>query len=88
MATLSRTTIGDVYLALKSILNVIARPIWVDSSSNIKGVTTVTTVTTVAEVMRVNSFGSATTNQQSTLYLSAYSWERTNWANNVRRCIT
>ncbi|MCX6791057.1 MAG: hypothetical protein NTV62_02585 [Candidatus Gribaldobacteria bacterium] len=49
---------------------------------------TVTTVTTAADVTRLNNLGSASTNQQSALYVQLYGQERLNWANSIRNRIT
>lgn len=91
--------VSDIYLALKSLLNVISRPLWVDSASsranvNIRNtagtadtlttVTTVTTVTTAADVTRLNNIGPSATIQASALYVQAYDISRSNWQANVR----
>jgi hypothetical protein len=94
MAYLPAQTITDIYAALKSILNVLSRPIWTDPTTgkvNINTIGTLSTLsalTTAADVTRVNNVGSATTNQQSTLYVQLYGQERLNWANCVRARIT
>jgi hypothetical protein len=87
----NRSVIADVYAALKSILNVLSRPIWTDPSTgriNVAGVTTVTTVTTVADLTRLSTLGAASTVAQSALYVQLYGQERLNWANCVRARIT
>lgn len=85
--------IADVYAALKTIINYIARPIWTDPTTgrvninnmtSLTTVTTVTTVTTAADVGRLNNLGATASTQQSALYVLLYGTERTNWALNVR----
>jgi hypothetical protein len=82
------TVITDIAERLKAILNAITRPMWINPTTGtirqVDTVATVSTVTTAADVTRINNLGSATTNQQSALYVMMFSLERQTWALNVR----
>lgn len=74
--------INDVYSALKLILNVLTRPMWVESStSRLK--TTVEAITTVATLTTLNQIAGFDAKTGLTNAL-----ERINWNTGVRRCIT
>ncbi len=76
--------IKDMAASLRNIFNVLVRPLWVNPSTARVRVDveagTLTTVSTVTSVSQVGAFDA----KQGILT----SLDRTNWAENVRRCIT
>jgi hypothetical protein len=92
-----KTTLSDVAVSLKAILNALVRPMWIDPTSgrlNINNVTLVTTVstvsavtavTTVGDLTRLNFIGPTAATQQSSLYTQLYGQDRLMWNNCVRQ---
>ena len=87
----------DVYLALKTIINLLERPIWtypvtgalrtiLQTSAGV--VDTLSAVTTVTDVTRLNNFGATSGTAQNALYTLVFSTEKINWALNIRAKIT
>ena len=77
--------VGDVYLALKSIINYLARPAWVDpATSRAKTDTsivggTLSAVTTLTGITNIGGFPASS---------MMFDLTRQNWAQTVRACIT
>ena len=88
-------TISDVYVALKSILNVLSRPLWVNTSGQAQVAVVAGTLPTVTTVGTVTTCGTVTTvtsvaqfSGMSTYYNQIVPHERTNWASAVRSRIS
>jgi hypothetical protein len=76
--------IKDIALSLRNIFNALVRPLWVEpSTARVRVSVEAGTLTTVSTVTTVNQIGGYDAKQGILTSL-----DRTNWAENVRRCIT
>jgi hypothetical protein len=82
MSFVNRIIIQDIADKIKTILNIIARPSWVNQSNGQVEVSTVTTVTGVSNITNMESIGS---NSADGVIPSI---ERTNWGINIRSKIS
>lgn len=89
------TTLEDINISLKNLLNAFVRPIWVEPTVgattprlNINTCSVVTTLSIVSGYAMPTSFASASSTQAGITQTQVYSTDRINWQQNIRSRIT